>query len=148
MYRNSTPDDCKAVYSLVCDMENSVLPYERFAEIYRRQLADDNYRCIICDIENSVAGFINLRYEDQLHHAGRIAEILELVVAPGRRRQGIGKGLVAEACAEARSGGCAQIEVACNQSRKDSHRFYEREGLRNTHFKFSKRLVGENVPEE
>jgi len=140
MFRDSGPDDCRAIHALVCDMESAALPFDRFSEIYRGQLEDDRYQCLVCEVEGSVAGFINLRYEDQLHHAERIAEVLELVVAPERRRQGVGKRLLAAACREAKRRGCPQIEVACNQSRKDSHRFYEREGLRNSHYKFSKRL--------
>jgi PhnO protein len=125
-------------------MENKVLPYDIFEVIYQSQLEDSNFQCIVCGVEDSVVGFINLRYEYQLHHAERIAEILELVVAPEYRRQNIGKQLIAAACQEAENQNCSQIEVACNQSRKDSHRFYEREGLRNSHYKFSKRLAAEN----
>jgi len=140
MYRNGTPEDCGAIYALVCEMENKALPYDRFAAIYQSQLRDGRCQCLVCELDGAVAGFINLRCEEQLHHAERIAEILELVVEPGRRRQGVGKGLLAEACRAARRRGCPQIEVACNQVRKDSHRFYQREGLQNTHYKFSMRL--------
>ncbi len=143
MFRNSTLDDCKAIYSLVCDMESRVLPYDRFFDIYQSQLEDPNYQCIVFDSEGSIVGFINLRYEYQLHHVERIAEVLELVVAPEQRRQNIGKNILAEACGAARDRGCSQIEVACNQIRKDSHRFYEREGLINSHYKFSKRLLND-----
>jgi PhnO protein len=141
MFRNGTLDDCKAIYSLVCNMENRALPYDRFFDIFRSQVEDPNYQCIVFETDGAIVGFINLRYEYQLHHAERIAEVLELVVAPERRRQNIGKHLLAEAIEAARERDCSQIEVACNQVRKDSHRFYQREGLKNTHFKFSKRLA-------
>ena len=35
----------------------------------------------------------------------------------------------------------------CNQLRKDTHRFYQREGMNNYHFKFSKGLGGKTVGE-
>ena len=43
----------------------------------------------------------------------------------------------------AKENGCIQIEVACNQLRIDTHRFYDREDMNNFHYKFSKPLEGE-----
>lgn len=43
--------------------------------------------------------------------------------------------------------GCIQIEVACNQLRKDTHRFYLREGMHNFHYKFSLNLTGNDTAE-
>ena len=51
------------------------------------------------------------------------------------------------ACQIAKDFGCMQIEVACNQLRKDTHRFYLREGMHNFHFKFSKSLNGNDTEE-
>jgi len=46
-----------------------------------------------------------------------------------------------------KNNGCSQIEVACNQLRKDTHQFYAREGMHNFHFKFSKQLADDDVQE-
>ena len=70
-----------------------------------------------------------------------IAEIMEFVVSPLCRNMGIGKEMLERASQIARAFGCVQIEVACNQLRKDAHRFYLREGMQNCHFKFSKSLL-------
>ena len=82
-----------------------------------------------------------------LHHAGRIAEVMELAVAPGHRGRGLGARLLAEAERIALENGCVQIELACNRLRTNAHRFYEREGMKNFHCKFSKPLVGGNAGE-
>ena len=142
LYRTSTTEDCQAVYDLICDMEAKALPYDTFETIYRKQLSDDHYECIVCEQNTGVIAMVNLRYEDQLHHAGRIAEIMEFVVKAGYRDKGYGKDLFSYACQRAEARGCIQIEVACYQLRKDTHRFYLREGMKNYHFKFSKGLVG------
>lgn len=160
MYRKATADDCRIVYDLICDMENTALDYEKFSAIFRAQCENENYYCLICEKEKTsdnekvskaesncnndvqVAGMLNLRFEDQLHHADRIAEIMEFVVAPGCRNKGFGSEILAKACEVARKHGCIQIEVACNQLRKDTHRFYLREGMKNYHFKFSMSLTG------
>ncbi|MBR6541896.1 MAG: GNAT family N-acetyltransferase [Anaerotignum sp.] len=144
MYRKSEEKDCKAIYDLICDMENKQLPYDIFEEIYRNQLARKDMYCIILEENGKVQAMLNLRFEEQLHHCEKIAEIMEFVVDAGSRDIGVGKEVLEEACRVAREYGCSQIEVACNQLRKDTHRFYEREGMHNFHYKFSRRLMGED----
>jgi len=149
MYRSAVMQDCEAVYQMICDMEAKMLPYDQFRRIFQRQLEDVRYDCIICEENEKTIGVLNLRYEEQLHHSATIAEIMEFVIADGYRREGHGKDMLAYASQRAKEKGCTQIEVACNQLRKDTHRFYLREGMKNYHFKFSKRLTeldsGENV---
>lgn len=134
-------------------MENTALDYDEFSAIFNAQCEDENYYCLILegpgdgtDDEPYVRGMMNLRFEYQLHHAARIAEIMEFVVAPQCRNKGLGKLILNEACEIAKDHDCIQIEVACNQLRKDTHRFYEREGMKNYHYKFSRSLAG--VPGE
>ena len=145
MYRKASVHDIKTVYDLICDMEQRTLPFDRFQEIYCRQLRRRDYYCLVCEQNNRVVGVLNLRFEEQLHHADSIAEIMEFVVASECRKQGIGKGMLEQACLIAREFGCAQIEVACNRLREDTHRFYLREGMQNYHYKFSKPLA-EDAP--
>ena len=42
MFRKSEEKDCKAIYDLICDMENKELPYVVFEEIYRKQLQKED----------------------------------------------------------------------------------------------------------
>jgi len=147
MLRKATEKDLERVYTLICDMEQRQLPLERFSAIFQAQLQDEHYFCLLCQQDAKVIGVLNLRFEEQLHHAERIAEILELAVDGAYRRQGVGKELLAAACQLAKEQGCSQIEVACNQLRSDTHRFYLREGLHNFHFRFSKSLRGDDAPE-
>ena len=144
MYRKSEVKDCKTIYSLICALEDRQLSYERFTEIYEKQLFDEQYYCLIYEENNSIQGILNLRFEKQLHHAAEIAEILEFIVSENCREEGIGKRIFQQACGIAKKRGCIQIEVACNQLRKSSHRFYMREGMHNFHFKFSKSLCSED----
>lgn len=183
MFRKATKKDCRSVYDLICDMENTALDYDEFSAIFSAQCDDENYYCLILDEPGDsleldepgvgldfqandkageaegaesisgnysgsaqnmhIRGMLNLRFEYQLHHAACIAEIMELVVAAQCRNKGIGKLMLNEACRIAKENGCIQIEVACNQLRKDTHRFYAREGMKNYHYKFSKPLVGD-----
>lgn len=147
VYRKSTLEDSKAIYALICDMENKELPCDKFKKIYCSQFDDSHYYCLVCEQDSRVVGALNMRFEEQLHHAERIAEILEFVVDATCRSMGIGKEMISQCCQIAKDKGCSQIEVACNQLRKDTHRFYINEGMHNFHFKFSKQLIGDNVAE-
>ena len=142
LIRPAEERDLDAVYALICDMEAKELPYAAFAEIFSAQLANPDYLCLVCEQDGETVAECNLRFEYQLHHAARIAEIMELAVAPGYRNRGLGADLLREAHVAALAQGCVQIELACNMLRRDAHRFYEREGFRRYHYKFSKPLTG------
>ena len=142
MYRKAGAEDCAQIYDLICDMEETKLPFDKFCEIFYNQLNDEHYFCLVYDQGESVIAVLNLRFEEQLHHSAYIAEIMEFVVAPGNRNRGVGKAMLEEANRIAIKHGCIQIEVACNQLRKDTHRFYIREGMKNYHYRFSKPLTG------
>ena len=147
MYRKSKFEDLTSVYNLVCELEGRSLPFDHFSDIYEKQMNDRHYYCLICEHEDKIIGMLNLRFEEQLHHAERIAEILEFVIDPAYRSRGIGKELFSTACRLAKKEGCIQIEAACNQLREDTHRFYIREGMQKFHYKFSKSLT-ETDPSE
>lgn len=147
MYRKATLNDCEKVYDLICDMECKRLPPDKFHSIFQEQMNNGHYYCLVCEYDKAVIGVLNLRFEEQLHHSERIAEIMEFAVDKAYRKQGIGKEMLANACQLAKDFGCIQIEVSCNQLRKDTHRFYLREGMHNYHYKFSKPLIGNDTKE-
>lgn len=139
--RKATAKDCKEVYGLICELEDETFNYSKFLDIFCVQLSDKNYYCLVCEKEKKVVGVLNLRFEAQLHHADYIAEIMEFIVSSLCRNMGLGKEMFKKASQVAREFGCVQIEVACNQLRKNAHHFYLREGMQNCHFKFSKQLL-------
>lgn len=140
MYRKGTEKDCKAVYGLICALEDSTLPFTRFSDIYREQLRDRRYFCLVWEEGGEVMGVLNLRFEKQLHRAEKVAEILEFVVQAACRSRGIGKTMFDEACRIAEEAGCTRLEVDSNRRRADAHRFYLREGMSLTHAKFTNSL--------
>ena len=140
-------EDVKRVYELICDMEQSALPYEQFQRIFLAQLEDEAYYCLVCRREGELVAVLNLRFEEQLHHAGKIAEIMELAVDGRYRNRGLGRELLERAIELAKELGCMQIELACNRLRRDAHRFYLRQGMSCCHYKFSRSLTGEDPGE-
>lgn len=145
MYRKAEPDDCEGIYRLICELECEKLPFVRFSGIYLEQVKDRNYYCLVCEQGGEVTGVLNLRFEEQLHHSARIAEIMEFAVDAACRGRGIGREMFEIACRIAREHGCVQIEAACNQTRTDAHQFYTRAGMYNSHYKFYRTLPEENT---
>lgn len=140
IYRKCKESDVTELYQLICILEQTALPYEAFHAIYCDQLDDPRYDGIVCESDRHIIGFIHLRLEDQLHHAGKIAEIMELIVAENKRGQGIGNELLQRGCLAARQAGCIQVEVSSHHRRSDAHRFYVRNGFQNHHKKFTQKL--------
>lgn len=140
MYRKASLNDVEGIYSLMCNLESTDLPFEAFYSIYCEQLDSAYSYCLVCVQNDAILAVLNLRFERQLHHCARIAEIMEFVVDPSCRNQGIGKDMLEKASQIAKEHGCSQIEAACNQRRTDTHRFYLREGMNRSHYKFSKSL--------
>ena len=104
-------------------------------------MLDPQQYYMLAEIDSIPVGYIALRIETQLHHAGKVAEILELYVMPDYRNKKIGARLIEEAVKIARLNNCKIIEVATNKLRTDALKFYEREGFIPTHFKSIKNLV-------
>lgn len=147
MFCKAEAKDTRRVYELICDMEQKELPFGDFEKIFGEQLENEDYYCLVFRREGETIAMLNLRFERQLHHAGAVAEIMEFAVDERYRNRGLGREMLARAVELARERGCMQIEVACNQLRKDTHRFYLREGMHNFHYKFSKALSGEDSGE-
>ncbi|MGN1404585.1 MAG: GNAT family N-acetyltransferase [Ruminococcus sp.] len=136
MIRQAVRADLPAVYQLICALEETVFSEELFTWGYDAMTADPNHVLLVAESGGRVVGVLHLRMEFQLHHCGKVAEIMELVVDAKHRSQGIGKQLLAGAETAAGERHCQILEVTSNQKRKKAHEFYLRKGMQNTHYKF------------
>ena len=93
MIRKATVSDCARIYDLICDMERRELPFDRFQKIYRDQLDNRHFYCLVNDQDGRVIAVLNLRVEAQLHHAEFIAEIMEFAQRSGDREGHVGRGM-------------------------------------------------------
>lgn len=129
--------DALEVFQMMCLLENEILDWDFFKECYNRQFEDRHKHCIVAEQRGKIIGCLNLRIEYQLHHSGKIAEIMEFCVDQRERSAGNGKKLFNYAVDLARKEECEQLELDTNQCRLNAHRFYERQGMKNTHFKYA-----------
>ena len=98
-------------------------------------------RLIVGEVAGEIVATYQLTLIPGISLAGALrAQIEGVRVAADLRGQGVGRLLVADAEARARSAGAALLQLTMNQSRVDTRRFYEREGFVASHFGFKKTL--------
>ena len=132
--------DGQGIYRLVCELEEQAFDYDEFFRRFCAQLADPRMRCLVLEVAGDVAGYLNLRIDQHLHHVCPTAEILEFIVGPAVRGGGIGTKMFACARKIAEAEGCEELEVSSKLTRVDAHRFYERQGMVKTHACLTMRL--------
>ncbi|PSN09034.1 aminoalkylphosphonate N-acetyltransferase [Siccibacter turicensis] len=138
--RLATLDDADAVYALICELKQQEFDRQAFNIGFATNLQDHNRRYQLALLDGQPVGLIGLHMQFHLHHVNWIGEIQELVVMPNVRDQGIGKQLLAWAHEQAREAGAEMTELSTGVARKEAHRFYEREGYQQTHFRFTRAL--------
>jgi len=136
--RRATSGDAAAIGGLLGELGYE-LGRPRLEGALGALLADPAHVILVAETESGVTGFANANLRLQLHHAAYVCTLDELVVAGGRRGEGVGARLVRELEQVARSRGADSLELTCNARRGDAHRFYEREGFARTSVKFAKR---------
>lgn len=141
--RRAAARDAEALHRFMEALEEATVDRARFDELYLENLRSEDIAYFLAWDAEKPLGFVSLHVQRLLHHAAKIAEIQEIYVDPVHRSLGIGRDLFQAAKRAAEAMGCAQLEVCCNQRRKASHAFYERQGMRNTHFKFTLPLHAE-----
>lgn len=134
------PNDFEPFYRLLCILEETDLPKETFRKIYETKLLDPFCRLLCAKAGDKTIAVLNMRYEEQLHHCEKIAEILEFCVDPAWRSQSIGCHMLEYACDLAAKERCTQIELSSNQRRTNAHRFYTSHLFHNDHYNFTRRL--------
>ncbi len=138
--RLAEESDEASVYELVTALMSVSLDRKSFQDVFVQNLRDDNVLYYVVERDGCVIGFASLHIEPQLHHAGLVGEIQELIVHETVRDKGIGAQLVSRLEQEAQKRGCVSIEVTTKHFRVDAQRFYEHMGFTRTHENFTKNL--------
>ncbi len=136
--RPATREDEACLYRFICDLEDTALIREAFTPVFLANLEKEPVCYRIAEMGGQPVGMGSCVVQPVLHHAGLVAEIQELYVVPEYRSQGIGQELLQNLLQFARSRGALLVEVSSSKRRTGAHRFYEREGFSNNHFKLTK----------
>jgi len=128
------------IYELICELENEFLDKEEFLQIFQSNLNNKNIYYLVALEESSIIGFASLHIQKLLHHCARIGEIQELIVSKARQGSGVGTELFIHIKEIADKNNCEILEVCCNRRREKSHQFYLKQGMEQSHFKFTYNL--------
>jgi len=129
------PEDAEEIYRLTNELEDELLPWDSFKEIYEGILSDrDEY--IFVAREDVPVGYVHGRLTGELHHGGMISTVQEMIVGKAFRKKGIGRCLLQAAAGWSRERGAINMELTSNFSRAGAHAFYERIGFAKTSYKF------------
>mgnify|MGYP002094576432 FL=1 len=109
LIRKAELQDVRAVYALICELEEQDLPLLEFENIFGSLLKLPEHFLMIGEIEGRTVAFLHLRVEGQLHHAAKIAEILEFDVERSHRGRNLGQQFFAYAEKLARDNGCFSL---------------------------------------
>jgi ribosomal protein S18 acetylase RimI-like enzyme len=103
----------------------------RLADAVRGMLRDPAVgRILVAEAAGRLAGVAVISFIWALEHGGRSAWLDELYVRPQLRGRGIGRALLLRAVEEARSGGCAALDLEVERSHRRAERLYRRQGFR------------------
>lgn len=133
--RQANNEDTKAVYGLICELENTRFPEAEFNTLFHHNLQQEAIGYFVATLDDQVVGFASVHINNLLHHCAKVAEIQELIVAPAQRNQQIGEALLQALRGWSELQGALQLEVTCNNLRADAQRFYQRHGFVATHQK-------------
>ncbi len=140
MIRKAVAGDVEKVYHLINLLEGCEFSKIQFISVYNEILLDKSHCIFLFEIKKEVLGIAHMRIENQLHHCGKVAEIMELIVGDSCRSKGIGTMLFQAMCNYAKECCCTQIEVASNCSRTRAHTFYQKKGMTRSHYKFTMQI--------
>lgn len=138
--RHALLTDAPVVCGFIADLEETTLDPNRFASIFRLNLANPMIHYLVAERNQSVIGFLSCHTYYPLHHSSKVGEIQELYVRPDCRNQQVGHLLLNALTELAEYKRVTQLEVTTNQKRADAIRFYERELFQCTHYKLVKLL--------
>ncbi len=124
--RAATPADAARIAELFTEEGYPVTPSVVEARLAR--FADDASRVIVADVDGIVIGFVAFHVMPRFEHDDVAVRVLALVVDPGARERGVGRGLLVEVERVAAEAGAAFVEVTAGHHRPDARHLYESMG--------------------
>ena len=120
--------------------QDKLLDPKSLRPIFDRALDSDSKTYLCATNGKRVIGFGSFTMKNNLWPEGPLGYVDELVVDSEFRSKGIGAQLLRRLVALARQKGCYRIELDSAFYRKESHRFYKRQGFKRRAYVFSKVL--------
>jgi GNAT superfamily N-acetyltransferase len=96
--------------------------------------ADPAHVLLVAEADGAIVGTLQVSFLPGMSRRGSMRAQIEAVrVAPGMRGSGLGTAMFGWALEEARSRGCALVQLTSDKSRTSAHRFFRRLGFVASH---------------
>jgi len=96
-----------------------------------------SYPIFVALVDNQIAGTYALVILDNMAKRGaRCGVVEDVAVMPDRRRQGIGRAMMAHAREQCRLAGCYKMTLSSGLPREGAHRFYDSLGFERHGYSF------------
>ena len=129
-------EDFDKVYELMNILYEGKLKYDRFKDIYKLKLQDQNSYYIVAIEEDNIVGVLTSELQEKLHRERLQLFIEDLIVEELKRNNGIGKALIENAVNYAKDNNCEVVELTSYKDNVKAHKFYENNGFINHSIKF------------
>jgi GNAT superfamily N-acetyltransferase len=134
--RLATEKDVPQILPLICSLVASCgepLPDEdAMAKIVTQQVNSDNHEYVVAETKNQLFGCLLVCYYLSTWAAAPYAMLQDFFIVDEWRNQGVGSTMFAYARDRARIRGCARMDLAVQEQRVESKRFFRRWGFRPT----------------
>ncbi|MFW0736477.1 GNAT family N-acetyltransferase [Flavobacterium sp. T12S277] len=135
--RKVEKQDLDFVYQTINELENEVLDFEVFSQIFDENISNPKNFYLVAEIGKEGVGFISFHTQNLLHHCGLVGEIQEFFIHQNYRGRGIGRQLINQILQYADQNNLKSIEVTTNKRRVENVLIYENLGFGLTHNKFT-----------
>lgn len=135
--RKVEKQDLDFVYKSICELENEVLDFEVFKDIFNENISNPKNLYLLAESQNEDVGFISFHTQKLLHHCGLVGEIQEFFIHQNYRGQGIGRQLIEKIMQFSDQNNLKSIEVTTNKRRVENVLIYENLGFTLSHNKFT-----------
>ena len=141
--RHAEQGDFMAVTTLLTELGRPPVPEEQreaARQLFERHVESSDVESLIVLRDGTPVGFLSLHLRERLNHPTMEAWIPDLIVTESEHGSGAARLLFGRAVDVARERGCHRLVLESGHARKRAHRFYEREGMRETGKTFAMEL--------
>ena len=136
--REISLQELQTVYSVVKELRVD-LSYDAFEDLIY-DMRHMEYKMIGIFEKEQLISYAGVAIQTNLYHKRHLF-VFDLVTKSNYRAQGYGAMMMEYLCDYAKMGMCEKIVLSSGFTRKDAHKFYEREGFSKKSYVFVKELV-------
>lgn len=139
MIRKAKKEDFEDIFKLLKELwPNEGFNKENTKSIFLEVFKDREM--LVAEEDKRLIGFISLSFIKNIQDQGLIGRLEEFIVTKEHRGKGIGKEMLDAITLIAKEKNCKTIDFPSTFKRKETHKFYEKQGFRKVSYYFTKQI--------